>query len=401
MQKVALREMLRLQATTSDNLSTTTTGGGGSAPVLERQRAQQRWRQEQQQEPQQSYFNETQLNTMETFMQNPLSLQSELQAFQAELENGWPDFTPHQMLMIPSTHYSNANDNGDGISRTWSCPPLVENLPRNQVEEKANGSDVIVSVRESFKKRRADKSLLLNNPMAKVAEEEDAKEKRIKVDRGETEQSREASVDTSKDTSKLSEVQKMDYIHVRREKISKRMKYLQDLVPGCDKITGKAGMLDEIINYVQSLQRQVEFLSMKLSTVNPCLDFNIDNFFTKEIFSPSNGDNLAMMGMSSEVVNPPPCLQFNPMQHLDAAACCGLDVAINPNSDPLWRTTSAPASLPQTLMDSCFHNNDGSSNWDAKIQGLYNAEVSQGRQTTFPYQSFPGNANANNLKTEN
>nr|KJB25858.1 hypothetical protein B456_004G212900 [Gossypium raimondii] len=47
-------------------------------------------------------------------------------------------------------------------------------------------------------------------------------------------------------------------INVRREKISERMKYLQDLVPGCNKITDKAGMLNEIINYVQSLQRQVE-----------------------------------------------------------------------------------------------------------------------------------------------
>lgn len=47
-------------------------------------------------------------------------------------------------------------------------------------------------------------------------------------------------------------------MQVRREKISERMKYLQDLVPGCNKVTGKAGMLDEIINYVQSLQRQVE-----------------------------------------------------------------------------------------------------------------------------------------------
>lgn len=36
------------------------------------------------------------------------------------------------------------------------------------------------------------------------------------------------------------------------------MKFLQDLVPGCNKVTGKAVMLDEIINYVQSLQRQVE-----------------------------------------------------------------------------------------------------------------------------------------------
>ncbi|CAL9110651.1 unnamed protein product [Musa textilis] len=59
---------------------------------------------------------------------------------------------------------------------------------------------------------------------------------------------------------------------VRREKISKRMKFLQDLVPGCNKVTGKAVMLDEIINYVQSLQRQVEFLSMKLATMNPQLE---------------------------------------------------------------------------------------------------------------------------------
>lgn len=70
---------------------------------------------------------------------------------------------------------------------------------------------------------------------------------------------------------------------VRREKISERMKLLQDLVPGCSKVTGKAVMLDEIINYVQSLQRQVEFLSMKLATVNPQLGFNMENFVNKNI----------------------------------------------------------------------------------------------------------------------
>ncbi|KAL3633263.1 hypothetical protein CASFOL_022790 [Castilleja foliolosa] len=71
---------------------------------------------------------------------------------------------------------------------------------------------------------------------------------------------------------------------VRREKISERMKLLQDLVPGCNKVTGKALMLDEIINYVQSLQRQVEFLSMKLSSVNPGLDFNMENLLSKDMF---------------------------------------------------------------------------------------------------------------------
>ncbi|XP_059644568.1 basic helix-loop-helix protein 80-like isoform X2 [Cornus florida] len=64
---------------------------------------------------------------------------------------------------------------------------------------------------------------------------------------------------------------------VRRERISERMKLLQSLVPGCDKVTGKALVLDEIINYVQSLQNQVEFLSMKLACVNPMFsDFGMD-----------------------------------------------------------------------------------------------------------------------------
>ncbi|XP_028784050.1 transcription factor bHLH79 isoform X2 [Neltuma alba] len=85
--------------------------------------------------------------------------------------------------------------------------------------------------------------------------------------------------------TKPPEPPKPDYIHVRarrgqatdshslaerarREKISERMKILQDLVPGCNKVIGKALVLDEIINYIQSLQRQVEFLSMKLEAVN-------------------------------------------------------------------------------------------------------------------------------------
>ncbi|MCO5607997.1 hypothetical protein L7F22_062200 [Adiantum nelumboides] len=99
---------------------------------------------------------------------------------------------------------------------------------------------------------------------------------------------------------------KADYIHVRarrgqatdshslaervrREKISERMKYLQDLVPSCIKVTGKAMMLDEIINYVQSLQRQVEFLSMKLAAVPPSrLEFSFDDLFGKKAMQPSH-----------------------------------------------------------------------------------------------------------------
>ncbi|CAI9112441.1 OLC1v1012891C1 [Oldenlandia corymbosa var. corymbosa] len=94
-----------------------------------------------------------------------------------------------------------------------------------------------------------------------------------------------------------------DYIHVRarrgqatdshslaerarREKISERMKILQDLVPGCNKVIGKASVLDEIINYVQSLQRQVEFLSMKLEAVNGTIN-HLEDYTSKDLAGPS------------------------------------------------------------------------------------------------------------------
>ncbi|GFY89702.1 cryptochrome-interacting basic-helix-loop-helix 1 [Actinidia rufa] len=189
-----------------------------------------------------------------------------------------------------------------------------------------------------------------------------------------------SSCNTSKDNSKVSEVQKPDYIHVRarrgqatdshslaervckeREKISERMKYLQDLVPGCNKITGKAGMLDEIINYVQSLQRQVE--------VFPACTSNFP------------------MGASSEITNPA-YLQFNPLQQV--VSCSGLEIGISPDM-AIRRTISAPIPIPETFLDSsCFDQIQSSSAWDGNLQNLYNMEFLQGRSTSFPAQQFSG-----------
>nr|CAA8286777.1 Unknown [Brassica rapa]CAA8287744.1 Unknown [Brassica rapa]CAA8392361.1 Unknown [Brassica rapa]CAA8404022.1 Unknown [Brassica rapa] len=109
-----------------------------------------------------------------------------------------------------------------------------------------------------------------------------------------------AKSSTKKKKNKSSEEnEKLPYVHVRarrgqatdshslaerarREKINARMKLLQELVPGCDKIQGTALVLDEIINHVQSLQRQVEMLSMRLASVNPRVDFNLDTILASE-----------------------------------------------------------------------------------------------------------------------
>ncbi|KAL4575509.1 hypothetical protein LXL04_022355 [Taraxacum kok-saghyz] len=64
---------------------------------------------------------------------------------------------------------------------------------------------------------------------------------------------------------------------VRRGKINERLRCLQDIVPGCYKSMGMAVMLDEIINYVQSLQNQVDFLSMKLTEASIFHNFDSDS----------------------------------------------------------------------------------------------------------------------------
>ncbi|CAL5212382.1 unnamed protein product [Lathyrus oleraceus] len=247
------------------------------------------------------------------------------------------------------------------------------------------------------------------------AEEEESKtsdqiskgNKNTKANNG-TKNNRENSGDTN---SK----EKLDYIHVRarrgqatdshslaervrREKISERMKYLQDLVPGCNKIAGKAGMLDEIINYVQSLQRQVEFLSMKLAAVNPRLDFNIDELFTKEVFP----QNFPTIGMQSDMTNPT-YLQFNSAQQL-VSSCGGLinNMGIIPPEIGLRRNINIPAasSLPEIFDSSCFTHILPSSSWEGDFQNLHSMDFDQGRSMCFPSQPFTGMVEASNLKME-
>ncbi|KAK4758502.1 hypothetical protein SAY87_019803 [Trapa incisa] len=227
---------------------------------------------------------------------------------------------------------------------------------------------------------------------------------------------RETSACSSKENSKVYETPKTDYIHVRarrgqatdshslaerarREKISERMKYLQDLVPGCNKIIGKAGMLDEIINYVQSLQRQVEFLSMKLATVNPMIDFNIDSLFTKEVFAPC-GMSIPAIDMLPEMTSQLTYSHSNPMHQ--AVSCLGLELGINSSTGNQSSMLSAPSPIPETFFDpSIFNPIIPSAIWETDLQNLYAADSFQhGRAASLASQQFSGSAEVTNLKME-
>lgn len=184
----------------------------------------------------------------------------------------------------------------------------------------------------------------------------------------------------SKQTCQASDPPKEEYIHVRarrgqatnshslaervrREKISERMKFLQELVPGCSKVTGKAVMLDEIINYVQSLQRQVEFLSMKLATVNPRLDFDIERLIAKDQMFSTRAGPSASLGYSPDfpMAYPP----LHPTQH--SVLQPGVP-GIGSSSDALRRTITSQltnmgggykdtaAQLPNNAWEDELHN---------------------------------------------
>ncbi|GER40760.1 basic helix-loop-helix (bHLH) DNA-bindingsuperfamily protein [Striga asiatica] len=128
------------------------------------------------------------------------------------------------------------------------------------------------------------------------------KGKKVKVVKSEEEKPREvvhvrAKRGQATDSHSLAE-------RVRRRKINDRLQCLQDIVPGCYKTMGMAVMLDEIINYVQSLQSQVEFLSMRLTAANTFYDFASDTdamsaIQSSKAYEAVNVQNVATQGLAS------------------------------------------------------------------------------------------------------
>ncbi|KAK9756513.1 hypothetical protein RND81_01G103000 [Saponaria officinalis] len=266
----------------------------------------------------------------------------------------------------------------------------MAHFPRNDAPAKSGMDDVCqaekickvsegrtVGVSPNGKRKRDPE---LHSPIVKAADGDPRKDnsgeslcsKEQDIERPKSEQNTRANSSGKKpskqveDNSQEEEPSKQNYIHVRarrgqatnshslaervrREKISERMRLLQDLVPGCNKITGKAVMLDEIINYVQSLQHQVEFLSMKLATVNPEVNFDIERLLPKDILQ-SQGSG-------------PPILWFDQVTSSSHGFPQGIHRTLTTN------TTSQYHHMPQAVWDGDlqsllqmgFHSNAGSS----------------------------------------
>ncbi|CAN6274754.1 unnamed protein product [Urochloa humidicola] len=227
---------------------------------------------------------------------------------------------------------------------------------------------------------------------------------------------------TKKKAEAAAASQKTDYIHVRarrgqatdshslaervrRERISERMRYLQELVPGCSKVTGKAGMLDEIINYVQSLQKQVEFLSMKIAASNPVVSFDIvEDLFGRQLKQACSAATLPAMDLPAGQMEPAG-LQMSTMQQAHPSAAAGsngfgLDMVVN-NLYPPVAAASCPvsAAAPVTTAagpstEPCLNvNGAAAAAWDIGSQNLFSGFDAQ-------FQLIESDCLLDNLKME-
>uniref|UniRef100_A0A0E0K463 BHLH domain-containing protein n=1 Tax=Oryza punctata TaxID=4537 RepID=A0A0E0K463_ORYPU len=263
--------------------------------------------------------------------------------------------------------------------------------------EASNGSG-------GFRKRRPDEAKGESNSVCKRPREKQQQQPRhpdqmAAVGKGRPERARpgakkKAEVASPKDSpatsaSTVTAGQKTDYIHVRarrgqatdshslaervrRERISERMRYLQELVPGCNKVTGKAGMLDEIINYVQSLQKQVEFLSMKIAASNPVVNFNIvEDLFGRQLSQAAcNPAALQAMTLPMGQVEPS-CLQMSPLQQMQTSAGSsgyGLEMVVSNQYSP---APGGPMSAAAVMSVSASASVNGAAGWDIGSHGLF------------------------------
>ncbi|KAL2924043.1 Transcription factor bHLH62 [Bienertia sinuspersici] len=299
------------------------------------------------------------------------------------------------------------------LSRVNSDKKLGENGDSREgssVSEQNPGLEIAVKAQNdasnSRKRKSVSKAKLKETPSSSPAkddkvevENDETNAKRSKVDEKEAkkENTEQNAGESNKEASKPEPLK--DYIHVRarrgqatdshslaervrREKISERMKFLQDLVPGCNKVTGKATVLDEIINYVQSLQRQVEFLSMKLATVNPRMEFNMEALLSKEMIQ-SRGSSMqqAMYQVDQNSAQAFP-YGYQSNQQMSLPLPNGNQM----NGNGIRRNPSIPLPLIDGFVDPMTQM---SNLWEDDLQSIVQMGIAQNQSQNVPAGTIP------------
>ncbi|KAM3381516.1 transcription factor like isoform X2 [Capsicum galapagoense] len=270
-----------------------------------------------------------------------------------------PEFPTNNVIVNENSYCLDQNTNVTNKSSSSISLDMDSSSVTDKIES-GNNKPNVTSPMDKKRKSREGSSSMTSANSKNVTQGDNGKKKKSN------------SKLVAKDEKKANEETPTGYIHVRarrgqatdshslaervrREKISERMKMLQSLVPGCDKVTGKALMLDEIINYVQSLQNQVEFLSMKLASLNPMYyDFGMD---LDALMVRPDDQNLS--GLETQLPN---------IQQASTTTSQAAEVIPNTNSGYPFLDNSASLMFQQAHFPNSIHQGIGQLLWGAEDQ---------------------------------
>ncbi|KAJ8534607.1 hypothetical protein K7X08_016335 [Anisodus acutangulus] len=265
------------------------------------------------------------------------------------------------------------NGTGTGIATTTTSPEIREPVTTCELSVTSSpggsGNSVSGSAERSNKTAAA----------APTADDRKRKGREIDDGEGQNEDTEFESPDTKKQAcgststkrSRAAEVHNLSERR-RRDRINEKMRALQELIPRCNK-TDKASMLDEAIEYLKTLQLQVQMMSMGCGMV-PMMYPGMQQYM------PPMGMGMGMgIGMNRPMMPYPPLLPGAAMQNAAAAAQMGPRFPMPP-----FHLPPVPVPDPSRMQ--------ASSQPDPMLNPLVAHNSNQPRLPNFndPYQQFFG-----------
>ncbi|CAH8275009.1 unnamed protein product [Arabidopsis lyrata] len=197
-----------------------------------------------------------------------------------------PSSSATESCVIPVTHgtESRATVIG-GVSRTFAVPGFGRRGKAVAIDTAGTSSSGVC---------KAETEPVRIQPETETEIAEDRKQKEREETIVEIQGTEEARGSTSRKRSRAAEMHNLAERR-RREKINEKMKTLQELIPRCNKST-KVSTLEDVIEYMKSLQMQIQMMSMGHGMMPPMM--NAENM---QQFMPHMA-----MGMN----RPPPFIHF-------------------------------------------------------------------------------------------
>ncbi|KAG7622174.1 Myc-type basic helix-loop-helix (bHLH) domain, partial [Arabidopsis suecica] len=160
-----------------------------------------------------------------------------------------PSSSAAESCVIPATHGTESGAVAiTGVSRTFAVPGLGR-------RGKAVATDTAGTSSSGVCKAETEPVQIQPERETKIAEDKKREETIAEIPGTE-----EAHGSTFRKRSRAAEMHNLSERR-RRERINERMKTLQELLPRCRK-TDKVSMLEDVIEYVKSLQLQIQMMSM-------------------------------------------------------------------------------------------------------------------------------------------